>query len=420
MDQGRGEPKNAEAEDSAAEEENGDAVEDDSEVLPPWKRAKKTPGRRARTLQDLFETPCPDGKWDYLPETKKAIYACSFCFKGKDARANVKEPMIGRIASDLCKIVSKAHDHVATEQHLKRKTEADLMRRVPMAEMWRRMEEEKKSAARLATFTATPLPRLFDSGAADAVMAELPQNVKSFTRCTEYLPKSETMREVYVPAVFSLQLTLLKELVRGQLFSLIVDESKDCIGRPVVNVLCQLGRDGEVLSFLIASRRLEEPANNTNVKSTIDGALIRIGARWEQVLAVASDSAAYMMDVLHETHPDVLHIRCLAHLLHNAVLKGIAASEVATTATELGVNLSRANGTVQRAWSNEVMSRQPQVETVRRVPKHYETRWVSLLTVLEFALEYLPGSVSFVRQTIFTLRCRSFAQDQTRVVCSQC
>jgi hypothetical protein len=108
-----------------------------------------------------------------------------------------------------------------------------------------------------------------------------------------------------------------------------------------------------------------------------------------------------MMKELKDEYSHILHIRCLAHLLHNAVTKAVSESPVVSVATEFSVNLSRmlrGSGTVQASWSAEVKSRQ--LLDPRRVPKYYDTRWESLLTVLQFALDYLPGSVSFVRQVL--------------------
>jgi hypothetical protein len=129
-------------------------------------------------------------------------------------------------------------------------------------------------------------------------------------------------------------------------------------------------------------------------------ALTRVGGRWSNVLGVASDSAAYMvlaLRLLKKDHPHIVHIRCLAHLMHNAVQAAIGSSVVVSDAVELAINLSRIArpAAMQSKWAAEVKLRQ--LVEPRRVPKYYEIRWESLLTVLQFALDYLPGSVSFVR-----------------------
>jgi hypothetical protein len=257
-------------------------LSDDAECPAPKKRKAGRPGR---TLEQLYDTPCPDGTWDYIPTLKKAIYACRLCYEAKDPRKDPMDPKPGRIVADMGLIVSKAHEHVLTKEHIARK--ACKERQVSLKDAWQKASDGKQAAARLilawtkvAVFTGTPLPSMFDSGALDPVMNEFPaatrQNVKSLTRCSGLLPKGDAVRDTYVPAVFSLHLTLLREIIRGRHISLIVDESRDCVSRPLLNVIVQLACAGKILTFLMASKRLSGPANHTNVREAMDKALKRI------------------------------------------------------------------------------------------------------------------------------------------------
>jgi len=380
---------------------------------PPEKRNKG--GRPARTFEDLFQSEAPDGTWDVLVELGKAIYRCNFCFPTKqDVRKDPQKPIEGRIIADLGLIVSKAKEHVRRPDHIRRKLEAESAKRMSLEDAFKRAEEEKKAAGRLvlnftkiAVVCGISVHALFDSGALDDIVMEFPtgvrQNVKTLTRCSGCLPKGDAIRETFLPALFSIHLTTLREILKGKRYSIVVDESRDSMGRPLVNVLCQFNYDGVVTSVLIASKRIGAPANNKNVRETIDASLARLSLRWEDVCAVASDSASYlvkMMGKVKKQHPRVLHIRCLAHLLHNAMTAGIADSEVISAAVGFAVNLVRTvrPAAVQAEWASKVKTMQ--LVEPRRVPKYYEIRWDCLLTVLQFALDYLTGSVTYIRESL--------------------
>jgi tRNA(Phe) wybutosine-synthesizing methylase Tyw3 len=391
--------------------------DDSSKEEEPGPKRRRV-GRPARTLDDLYDMEAPDGgRWDFVieGEEKLAIYVCKHCFPpGRDARNNLGKQISGRIIGDLGTIVSKANDHCRKLEHISKKLQAERSKNQSLEDAYRRAEEEKKTAARLvlaftrlAAVTGATLPTMFDSGALDEIVSEFPAGVRSMirsiTRCSGLLPKADTVRDKYMPAILSLDLTLLRELIRGRFYSLLIDESRDCVGRPVANVLCQLDLGGQATVFLIASKRLPGPANHANMKETMDSALSRIEGKWENVLCVASDSASYMvkmMKLLRAKHTNVLHVRCLAHLLHNAVEAGISKSEIISSAQEFAVNFVRTvrPAAMQALWAAEVQTRM--LVRPNRVPKYYPTRWECLLDILRFALEYLPASVAFIRQIL--------------------
>ena len=205
---------------------------------------KRHVGRPARTLDDLYGTEPPDGgQWSCLVkgEEKVAIFICKYCFPaGRDALGNLDHQISGRVVGSLGTIVSKAQDHCRKQEHISKKLQAEMSKNLSLEEAFRRAEEEKKTAGRLvlsftrlAAMTGTPLPTMFDSGALDEIVSEFPagvrSNIRSMTRCSGLLPKADT----YMPAVLSVHLTLLRVVIRGRCYSLLIDESRDCFGRPV-------------------------------------------------------------------------------------------------------------------------------------------------------------------------------------------
>ena len=190
-------------------------------------------------------------------------------------------------------------------------------------------------------------------------MPDAISDVRAFSKCSGSLPKSDAFRNTYAPAVFSLHMSLLREIVRDRPVSLIVDETGDCLRRPTLNVIIQLVVKGKVLCILAASRRLLA-ANNVTLRKFLDCALQRLSVPWAHIMAIASDSASYnvtMMEVLHQTVPQVLHVRCIAHLFHNAVVEAVSSQSAFVLAAKVCTDLCgmlRASRNVRYSWKEAV------------------------------------------------------------------
>ena len=230
------------------------------------------------------------------------------------------------------------------------------------------------------------------------LMRRIPEtaaNIRFLTRCDGNLPGTDAFRRNYTDVI-----------LRSGRFSPICNETKSCMGRAIINVLAQIQFRGKIFAFLIASRLLPPSvsANNTILRETIDFALKRLNLKWGNVLAFASDSGSYnvsMMNKLGASYPHVLHIRCVAHLLHNSVLEALSASPSLAEAAEFAANVSkmlRKSRDVRSRWERELVMRQrtKPSDLPKFVPNYYKTRWTALRTVASFSYEFLSGTVSFI------------------------
>ena len=119
----------------------------------------------------------------------------------------------------------------------------------------------------------------------------------------------------------------------GKKFSLIVDESPDLMGRPTVNILAayfdEKDQDKKVLLLDVS---YVSKANSASIMNVISSTLSKYDRTFDDVLAIASDSAQYMVklvgDIMQSINRKLYHIKDIAHLIHIAVDKATNIQEM--------------------------------------------------------------------------------------------
>jgi hypothetical protein len=383
-------------------------------------RPAKKKGRPLKTVDEVMCTICPDGMWLCDNAKTLAIYVCHFCYDGRAPQMNLHQDIRGRLIAPPGDIMSKVNVHIRLKSHLEKKLGTETRPQLTLeaslssaADLSKQAAETVLDFARFALTTGNSFG-MFDTPAASYLVRRSPvlaKEIQSLTHCSGALPKAEAFRQTFGPAAFAIHLTMLRELVTGRLFSLIADESPDTKGRPLVNVILQLHHDDKIVSFLAASKRItkeyDESVNQRTMRMVLDLTLNRLGARWTQVMAFVSDSASYniaMMSTLNKK-PDkghVIHVRCAAHLLHDAVTAALKNSSHLKLAAELATNLSvvlRKSRALKTIWAKMVNTLQTKTD-VKEPPRYYKTRWYALVSVVEFTFEYLTASLAFIRKNL--------------------
>src|SRR3954452_10709102 len=129
------------------------------------------------------------------------------------------------------------------------------------------------------------------------------------------IPQAPTLRQIYLPNVFNKHIDALKLIFDSKPICIIMDESSDDCGQPVVNTLFIYHSYTKLVSvdFL-------EQVNNTTIAQTLLPILHSYNIPLNLPHLFLSDSAAYMKkcyrDVLKPLMPQLLHLPCPAHILN--------------------------------------------------------------------------------------------------------
>ena len=131
------------------------------------------------------------------------------------------------------------------------------------------------------------------------------------------LPKDKFLRSEYVPRLFEQHYLALKTLVAEGCISIVADETTDVRDHSILNVIAMVREK----SFLIGVEKMSA-CNHATFSQAIIKCVTEVGIKYEQVIAIVSDSAAYckkaFRDVLSAIFPNAIHVRCLAHIVNLA------------------------------------------------------------------------------------------------------
>ena len=129
------------------------------------------------------------------------------------------------------------------------------------------------------------------------------------------LPQTATLRTVYVPRLFDIHFAALKELLKDAQVSITADETTDVRDQSILNVVAGVRNK----SYLIGVEKMEA-CNHATVSQAIIRSVTEVGIRFENVIAIVSDSAAYCKKaynrVLSPVFPNSLHVLCIAHIVN--------------------------------------------------------------------------------------------------------
>ncbi len=142
-----------------------------------------------------------------------------------------------------------------------------------------------------------------------------------FESLGQYLPSESTCRLKVQELSSKEDLEIKNKLGEKELF-FIMDET-DLNGKKFLHTLCGT-LDNPSVSYLVRCTILEASPNHQTILHELDDVVKELGIERGKVNLLISDSAAYMCKagkLLKEMYPKLLHVTCIAHLLHNCAIR---------------------------------------------------------------------------------------------------
>ena len=169
-------------------------------------------------------------------------------------------------------------------------------------------------------------------------------SLKSLFATTGKVLSSETAARTCVAKLASQKEKQIQELLRDKKLFLIVDEAE--IAKQKYTSVLVSSLDGPNQTFLVDCHLLDSGSNvnSSIILHTVDDILRQLEIKRENFSLFLTDAARYMSltgMTLKELYPSLMHVTCVAHLLHNCAMrvrahfknidKIIATIKVATT-----------------------------------------------------------------------------------------
>jgi len=136
----------------------------------------------------------------------------------------------------------------------------------------------------------------------------------------QVIPDESTIRKRYVGDCYNETIEQIRSDICNELIWISVDETTDCEGRYIANVVVGALKS-QSKPYLLTTEVLEH-TNHHTVAKVFNEALQLLwpaGIMYEKVLLFVSDAAAYMKkagDGLKVLFPKMIHVTCVAHGLH--------------------------------------------------------------------------------------------------------
>lgn len=220
-----------------------------------------------------------------------------------------------------CDRKSQITQHVATDLH-KKKTHQLSQTKMAQQSFKQAIQPE----------TTKNEQQIFNAGLCKAFLAanisfQKLQNpeLKKFLElyCGRTVPDESTLRKGYVNEEYIKIIRSIKEVVKNHYVYLIVDETTDCCGRYIANLLIGvLSSSFGGKSYLIACKQLDK-TNHLTILRFVNEALMNFFrpeiVPTEKILLLLSDAATYMVKAgqqLKMLYPNLIHVTCLAHGLN--------------------------------------------------------------------------------------------------------
>ena len=161
--------------------------------------------------------------------------------------------------------------------------------------------------------------------AADVPLHKLnhPSLKSLFARMGKVLP-SETAAQACVAKLASQKEKQSQELLRDKKFFLIVDEAEVAKQKYIIVLVGSL--DAPNQTFLVNCHPLDSGrnVNSSIILHTVDDVLRQFEIKRDNFSLFVTDAARYMSSAgktLKELYPSLMHVICVAHLLHNCAMR---------------------------------------------------------------------------------------------------
>ena len=223
--------------------------------------------------------------------------------------------------------------------------------------------------------------------AADIPLKKLQNNElrQLFKDLGKKLP-SETSCRQKVEEMGEAEIEKVKNLIQEQRIFLVADESDIC-GSKYLNILVGL-LDKPEKTYLVACKVLSGPPTAQAICQEIDDVLHFLNVSRMYFCLLLTDAARYMEAAGHtlkNLYPQLFHVTCVAHLLHNCALR-VRAKYPAVDNLIACV----------KAATVKNKTRQALFEDIGKPPQPVVTRWASWLQAAFYYAENLPAVQSIV------------------------
>jgi hypothetical protein len=136
------------------------------------------------------------------------------------------------------------------------------------------------------------------------------------------IPSESKLRKGYVNAIYENTIQKVRNYVQNKCIWVSIDETTDCTGRYVANVVIGILNDSESSNiFLLHSEELEK-CNHSTICRLFDKSMNLLwpkGVQLDKVLLFIKDAAPYMVKAggaIKLFYLKAIHITCLAHAFH--------------------------------------------------------------------------------------------------------
>lgn len=208
-----------------------------------------------------------------------------------------------------------------------------------------------------------------------------------FKSLGEEVPSISACRSM-VPIIANEQKQFITTKLADQSIFLIVDET-DIRGSKYFNILAGVVcKPTEIYAIKCVS--LSGPCCQQTVTHAIDDCLKEFSIKRESFLLLISDAARYMTaagKTLKGFYPNMFHLTCVAHLVHNCAQKVKA----------FYPKVDRLIATVKAA-TLKCKERQQQFHPIQQPPQPIVTRWGSWLEAVSYYAENLPAVKKIVSE----------------------
>jgi len=139
--------------------------------------------------------------------------------------------------------------------------------------------------------------------------------LKKYLREGGAIPQANTLRQVYLPRVFSRHYENLTSIFTEKPVAIITDETTDDCARSVVNTLFSYRNNTKLVSVDFLTQ-----VNNVTIGQNCVSSITSFQIPLSSPRVIVTDSAAYMKksfrEVLKPLMPQLIHIPCCAHIIN--------------------------------------------------------------------------------------------------------
>lgn len=213
-----------------------------------------------------------------------------------------------------------------------------------------------------------------------------PQLKQLFVTMGYPLPSESSCRQK-VNDLFDADISRTLEMVKDSQIFMVVDEADVCGIKYLHILIGSLDRPSK--TYMLDCLPLSKSPDSQMVVQAIDDAAHKLGLQREKFSLMVSDAAPYMVraaKTLQLLYPQLLHITCVAHLLHNCAMK------VKVYYNKVDMLIAGV-----KAITVKNKSRQSLFDAIGQPPLPIVTRWASWLNAAMYYANHLPEVQSIVR-----------------------